>query len=71
MEIQNSKFKRKILKIVKKILIGETLSYRKVAKLTSFPWAWRAVGNILNKNYDSNVSCHRVIKSNGGIGGYN
>jgi methylated-DNA-[protein]-cysteine S-methyltransferase len=33
--------------------------------------ASRSVGNILNKNYNPNIPCHRVIKSNGLIGGYN
>ena len=32
--------------------------------------AYRAVGNILNKNVDPKVSCHRVIRSDGEIGGY-
>lgn len=64
------------------------MTYRKVAKLAGSPGAWRAVGNILNKNPYPLVSsescdalrykilnikmipCHRVIKSDGNIGGY-
>jgi len=35
------------------------------------PHAYRAVGNILTKNYDRTVPCHRVIRSDGTVGGYN
>jgi len=46
-------------------------TYKQVALASGSPLAWRAVGNILNKNKDSQIPCHRVIKSNGKIGGYN
>lgn len=64
-------FKDNVYKIVKNIPKGETLSYKDVAEGAGSPRAWRAVGNILNKNYNPAVPCHRVIKSNGEIGGYN
>ncbi len=64
-------FKEKVLKIVSKIPRGKTLSYLEVAKLAGSPRACRAVGNILNKNYDHKIPCHRVIKSNGEAGDYN
>ncbi|MEY2641114.1 MAG: hypothetical protein RL150_507, partial [Candidatus Parcubacteria bacterium] len=35
------------------------------------PRAARAVGNILNKNYNPEIPCHRVIRSDGTTGGYN
>lgn len=41
-----------------------------IAKLAGKPRAWRAVGNILNKNRDSKIPCHRVIRANGKVGGY-
>ena len=64
-------FKEKVLEIVKKIPKGKVMSYKMVAKLAGRPRAWRAVGNILNKNPDPRtIPCHRVIKSNGEIGGY-
>jgi len=47
------------------------LTYKEVAKMTGRPKAYRAVGNILNKNYDSKIPCHRVIRSDGRLGGYN
>ena len=63
-------FKEKVLKIVAKIPKGKTMSYKEVAKLAGSPRAYRAVGNILNKNYNPEIPCHRVIRSNGSPGGY-
>jgi O-6-methylguanine DNA methyltransferase len=71
MKNKKSCFKEKVLEIVKKIPKGKTMTYKKVAKLAGRPEAWRAVGNILNKNKDPKIPCHRVIKSDGKIGGYN
>lgn len=62
---------QKVLNIVKKIPKGETLSYKKVAVLAGNKNAYRAVGNILNKNYNPEIPCHRVVCSNGKLGGYN
>jgi len=64
------KFKETILKVVKKIPKGKILTYKEVAKLAQNPRAWRLVGNILNKNRDPKIPCHRVIRSDGKIGGY-
>jgi len=64
-------FQEKVLKIVKKIPRGEVISYKEAAQRAGRPRAWRAVGNILAKNRNPEVPCHRVIKSNGEIGGYN
>tara|TARA_Y100000031_G_C7961830_1_gene266309 strand:- start:127 stop:387 length:261 start_codon:yes stop_codon:yes gene_type:complete len=64
-------FTKKVLKITKDIPEGSTLTYKQVAKKAGNPKAFRAVGNILNKNYDENIPCHRVVRSNGKVGGYN
>ena len=64
-------FKEKVYGIVRKITQGKVMSYKMVAKLAGYPKAWRAVGNILNKNFNPKIPCHRVIRSNGKIGGYN
>jgi len=65
-------FKERVLKIVSKIPKGKVSTYKEIAKKIGKPKAFRAVGNILNKNYDINKSipCHRVVKSDGRIGGY-
>lgn len=64
-------FTEKVLKVVEKIPKGKVLTYKEVAKKAGSPNASRAVGNIMKKNYKSNVPCHRVIRSNGKIGDYN
>ncbi|MFA6919181.1 MAG: MGMT family protein [Patescibacteria group bacterium] len=65
------KFTVEVLRVVAKIKKGKVLTYKQVAALAGRPTAYRAVGNILNKNYNSKIPCHRVIRSDGKIGGYN
>lgn len=63
-------FKERVYEVVRKIPEGKFLTYKNVSKLAGSPRAWRAVGNILNKNKNPKIPCHRVIKSDGEIGGY-
>jgi methylated-DNA-[protein]-cysteine S-methyltransferase len=63
-------FREKVYKIVSKIPKGKIMTYKEVAEKSGHPLAWRAVGNILNKNTNSNIPCHRVIRSNKKVGGY-
>lgn len=66
-----SEFSEKVYDVVSRIPKGQTMTYKEVAKAAGKPRAYRAVGNILNKNRDfRNVPCHRVIRSDGKIGGY-
>lgn len=65
-------FAAKVLAIVKRIPRGKTLSYGEVARRAGRPRAYRAVGNILH-SYDPkkiHVPCHRVVCTDGRIGGY-
>ena len=64
-------FKEKVFDVVKSIPKGFVLTYKEVAKKAGSPKAFRAVGNILNTNYDPKIPCHRVIRSDGKTGGYN
>ncbi len=64
-------FQEKVFDIVKKIPKGKVLTYKEIAKLIGKPKSFRAVGNALHKNYDPNIPCHRVIRSDGKTGGYN
>ena len=63
-------FRNKVLDIVKKIPKGKILTYKKVSELAGFPRAWRAVGNVLSKNRNLKIPCHRVIRSDGRVGGF-
>ena len=64
-------FSQKVYNVVQKISRGKTLTYKEVARRAGSPRAFRAVGNILNKNYDPKIPCHRVIRLDGKVGGYN
>lgn len=63
-------FQESIYRVVKKIPKGKVLTYKQVAEKIGKPGAYRAVGNALNKNRNKDVPCHRVIRSDGKIGGY-
>lgn len=76
-----SDFTKKVLEIVAQIPRGSLMTYSQVAKAAGSSKAYRAVGSILNRNYREKewqlpleeiepVPCHRVIRSDGHIGGY-
>ncbi|MDO8604367.1 MAG: MGMT family protein [bacterium] len=64
-------FREKVLQVTRKIPKGSTLTYKQVATQAGNILGARAVGNILNKNYDPQIPCHRVVRSDGKAGGYN
>lgn len=70
-KIPNQTFSDKVFKIVGKIKSGKVMTYKEVARRAGSPRAFRSVGNILSKNYNSKIPCHRVIRSDGKTGGYN
>ena len=64
-------FKEKVYHIVRRIPRGKVMTYAEVARAAGRPRAYRAVGNILNKNPNAPaVPCHRVVRSDGSVGGY-
>lgn len=63
-------FAEKVYAVVAKIPRGGTLTYKDVARRAGSPRAYRAVGNILNKNRNPLVPCHRVVRSDGDPGGF-
>jgi len=64
-------FTENVRSIVRKIPQGSVLTYKEVAFKAGNPKAARAVANIMAANYDLNVPCHRVIRTDGSLGGYN
>ena len=64
-------FGDKVREVVKKIPKGKVLTYGEVARRAGNKKAYRAVGNILNSNYNFDIPCHRVVRSDGKPGGYN
>lgn len=64
-------FKEKVLAVVSKIPKGQTLTYKQVASRAGSPGAARAVGTIMKNNFNDSIPCHRVVRSDGKVGGYN
>lgn len=64
-------FTRKALQVCARIPYGKTLSYGEVAARAGSPGAARAVGQAMSKNpFPIVVPCHRVLASNGKLGGF-
>jgi O-6-methylguanine DNA methyltransferase len=64
-------FQRAVWKACMSIPSGETRSYKWIAERIGRPGAVRAVGSALGKNpFAPLVPCHRVIRSDGGTGGF-
>ncbi|MGB0349927.1 MAG: methylated-DNA--[protein]-cysteine S-methyltransferase [Gammaproteobacteria bacterium] len=54
-----------------KIPRGKTITYKELAENIGRPKAYRAVANACGANpYPIEVPCHRVVGSNGSIGGF-
>ncbi|MBX4212157.1 MGMT family protein [Candidatus Pacearchaeota archaeon] len=63
-------FSEKCYEVLKKVPKGKVTTYKEIAKALNTK-AYRAVGNAMNKNpYAPAVPCHRVVNSNGKLGGY-
>lgn len=64
-------FRSRVLAVVAKIPKGSTMSYKEVAVAAGNAKASRAVGAIMKTNFNPDIPCHRVIRSDGKVGGYN
>ena len=69
--MEKTSFADRVFAVVKKIPRGNVLTYQQVAHRAGNPKAYRAVGNILNRNFGPAIPCHRVVRSDGNAGGYN
>ena len=71
MILKGTKFQIKVWKYLKTIPKGQIRTYSEVAKAIKKPKAVRAVANAIGKNpYAPKIPCHRVIRSDGSLGGY-
>ena len=71
MNLEGTEFQIKVWNELKKIPIGETKTYKEIAKLIGSPKAARAVANACGKNpYPITIPCHRVVRSDGSLGGF-
>ena len=71
MKLIGTKFQLKVWEYLKKIPRGSVKTYSQVAKGIGKPLAVRAVANAIGKNpFPPKIPCHRVVRSDGGLGGY-
>ena len=71
MKLAGTKFQLKVWAYLSKIPRGRVKTYSQVAKAIGKPLAVRAVANAIGKNpYAPKIPCHRVIRSDGSLGGY-
>ena len=69
--LKGTKFQIKVWNYLKKIPKGKLRTYSQVAKAINKPLAVRAVANAIGKNpFPPMIPCHRVVRSDGSLGGY-
>ena len=69
--MNGTKFQLKVWKLLKIIPKGTVKTYKEVAISIKYPKSARAVANACGKNpHAPKIPCHRVIRSDGGLGGY-
>lgn len=71
LDLKGTPFQKKVWTALSGIPYGQTRSYKEIAKAIGHPKAFRAVGNSNGRNsIPLIIPCHRVIESNGGLGGF-
>ena len=71
MKLIGTEFQLKVWAYLRKIPRGSVKNYSQVAKAIGKPLAVRAVANAVGKNPNPpKIPCHRVIRSDGSLGGY-
>ena len=71
MILKGTKFQIKVWNAISNIPKGQVKTYKELARLIKKPKATRAVANACGKNpYPIKIPCHRVIRSDGSLGGY-
>ena len=71
LDLRGTPFQKKVWSALAKIPYGKTRSYQDIARAIGHPKAFRAVGNANGNNpIPLIIPCHRVIETNGGLGGF-
>ncbi len=71
LDIRGTAFQKQVWQALQKIPYGETRTYKDIAREIDKPDAVRAVGTACGANPVALiVPCHRVLRSDGGLGGY-
>ena len=66
-----TRFEKQVLEAVRRVPRGKLATYKQIAKIIKKPKSQTAVGNALEKNpYPIKIPCHRVIRADGKVGGY-
>ncbi len=70
-KLKGTEFQKKVWDALTKIPKGKTLTYKELAKKIGKPKAVRAVANAVGANPCApQIPCHRVVRSDGSLGGY-
>ena len=70
-DFKGTKFQKKVWNYLKTIRKGTVKTYKQVAIAINRPKSARAVANAVGKNpFAPKIPCHRVIRSDGSLGGY-
>ena len=70
-DFRGTKFQKKVWNYLKTIKKGTVKTYKQVAIAINRPKSARAVANAVGKNpFAPKIPCHRVIRSDGSLGGY-
>jgi len=71
MKLKGTKFQQQVWRYLLKIPYGKVKTYKEIAIKLNKPNSARAIANACAKNpYAPSIPCHRVIRSDGKLGGY-
>jgi len=71
MDWEGTEFQKKVWQVISQIPYGQTMTYKEIARQLGNEKSYRAVANACGANRIPIVNpCHRVVGSNGGLGGY-
>lgn len=70
-KLKGTEFQKRVWRELLKISKGSTVTYKELAKMIGEPMSIRAVANAVGANpCPPHIPCHRVIRSDGALGGY-